>query len=369
MKEQTVFRRAKDRDNPFVMIDKELLELPALSWKAKGLLAYLLSRPDDWEVWLNDLVKRSIDGEHATKSGLRELERTGYLTRHRQRGKNGQFAGYLILVHEIPVPPEDRTVRQICPQGEKPLVDNPLVDNPQVENHLVTNTDLTNTDLTNTPPDFSFSDPSPEPKEKPKPHETLRQRLGNPTDPIALSMALSAEDNSDRPTGWEHTPDATFAVCQRVADLWMRGIIPSGTYGDRVEKWTAGAAELLRYHKDDLQAALLTLDRYHLHYEDQGLTFSVAGPQSLLGVIPSFMAGGARKQKVGGRRERSQRKGRREYEPCTDVERKIAWNSHGDALLAWIEERGTDANLSICGPAIAKSLGLGDGTVQALLEA
>jgi hypothetical protein len=32
---------------------------PGLSWSAKGLLAYLLSLPENWEVHLTDLFRRS----------------------------------------------------------------------------------------------------------------------------------------------------------------------------------------------------------------------------------------------------------------------------------------------------------------------
>lgn len=232
-------------------------------------------------------------------------------------------------------------------------------------------------------------EPKVEPTEKPcgflpeqaspesKPPETptdqhmtrLREKFG--ADPLeAMTIAAEQTKTNDRPTGWEFTRDDSFAICQRVADLWTAGKLPSGTWGGRIEKWAAGAAELLRYHDDDLQAALLTLDRYHLHYEEQGLTFTVAGPQSLLNVIPPFMAGGAKRRKPGRSTARDRRRGQRdEYEPCTGDERKAAWDSYGDALLAWIKERGTDENLGPCGPAIARSLGLDGGTVQALIEA
>ena len=59
---KTIFRVKKNADNPFVMIDRRPIENPKLSWKAKGILAYLLSRPDNWVVRLGDLVKHSPDG-------------------------------------------------------------------------------------------------------------------------------------------------------------------------------------------------------------------------------------------------------------------------------------------------------------------
>ncbi len=40
--------RVNKRSNPYVVIDKTALNDDRLSWKAKGVLCYLLSLPDDW---------------------------------------------------------------------------------------------------------------------------------------------------------------------------------------------------------------------------------------------------------------------------------------------------------------------------------
>ncbi|UZM97330.1 hypothetical protein OL548_19285 [Lysinibacillus sp. MHQ-1] len=42
-----IYRVVKN-DN-FVVLDKGFLNNDQLSWKAKGLLAYMLSLPDDWD--------------------------------------------------------------------------------------------------------------------------------------------------------------------------------------------------------------------------------------------------------------------------------------------------------------------------------
>ena len=42
----------------FVIVDQRAIEDSRLSWAASGLLAYLLSRPDDWRVPVNELKKR-----------------------------------------------------------------------------------------------------------------------------------------------------------------------------------------------------------------------------------------------------------------------------------------------------------------------
>ena len=57
--------RVRKRPNNFVMIDKTFLEDERLSFKAKGILAYLLSKPDNWKVIVGNLVKYSNDGKSA----------------------------------------------------------------------------------------------------------------------------------------------------------------------------------------------------------------------------------------------------------------------------------------------------------------
>jgi hypothetical protein len=45
-----------------------------LSWKARGILAYLLQHEDDWEVSVQDLVAQSTkDGRMSVQSALQEL--------------------------------------------------------------------------------------------------------------------------------------------------------------------------------------------------------------------------------------------------------------------------------------------------------
>lgn len=139
--EQTIFRRAKDKDNPYVMIDRTVFENPDVSWKAKGLMGYLLSRPDDWDVRMGDLVKRSTNGMESVRSAVKELEHHGYLVRCREHLDNGRFQ-WNITVHEVPVP---------C--GDEPSMENPSMDHPQVENPTLTNKDLREKGSTNiTPP-------------------------------------------------------------------------------------------------------------------------------------------------------------------------------------------------------------------------
>ena len=152
---QTIIRISKDPANPYVMIDKRVAEDPSLSWKAKGLMAYLLSRPDNWKVLVSDLVNRSADGEHAVRAGLAELERAGYIVRVRVHDpETGRFDGWQMTVFEQPIPedqrsdPEERRHSQDDDAVQQPPYGGfPHMGNPHVENRQHTNTECTNTDV------------------------------------------------------------------------------------------------------------------------------------------------------------------------------------------------------------------------------
>lgn len=95
-------RIQKDKENPYVMINKETIQDKRLSWRARGVMAYLLSLPDDWKIYIKELSDHSRDGEHVTAKSLKELIDTGYVTRELIRNKKGYLKGYNYTIHENP---------------------------------------------------------------------------------------------------------------------------------------------------------------------------------------------------------------------------------------------------------------------------
>jgi len=99
---QTIRRAA--RRHRFVIVDQAAVEDARLSWAARGLLAYLLSRPDDWKVLVNDLKKRGNLGRDGIYALLRELRSAGYLRFERHRDPQGRMRGGTYIVSEVPAP-------------------------------------------------------------------------------------------------------------------------------------------------------------------------------------------------------------------------------------------------------------------------
>ena len=86
----------------FVTVHKAFIHDASLSWKAKGILLYLLSRPDDWQIYETELIKHTSDKLSSLKSGLKQLEEAGYIKRKRKRDDKGRMQGYEYEVYEQP---------------------------------------------------------------------------------------------------------------------------------------------------------------------------------------------------------------------------------------------------------------------------
>lgn len=63
-----------------------------LSWKARGLLGFLLSMPDNWRTNTSHLTRCAPDGRDSVKAALRELEQAGYLRREKTRTAGGRWS-------------------------------------------------------------------------------------------------------------------------------------------------------------------------------------------------------------------------------------------------------------------------------------
>jgi hypothetical protein len=98
----TIFRVCKDKDNPYLMLNKHCLQDASLSWKAKGILVYLLSLPDDWQIYENEIQTHATDGKDSLATGIKELIAAGYIERKRIRNKKGQLKEFEYRVYEIP---------------------------------------------------------------------------------------------------------------------------------------------------------------------------------------------------------------------------------------------------------------------------
>lgn len=72
-----------------------------LSWEARGLMGYLLSKPNDWKVNQKDIMNKGQAGERKVKRMLAELRKAGYMNRIRVTLEHNKF-DWITEVYESP---------------------------------------------------------------------------------------------------------------------------------------------------------------------------------------------------------------------------------------------------------------------------
>lgn len=76
----------------FAQISNAALSDTRLSYRARGVLAYLLSRPIGWRTSAENLANTGAEGRDAIRTALNELETHGYLIREKQQGPDGRWS-------------------------------------------------------------------------------------------------------------------------------------------------------------------------------------------------------------------------------------------------------------------------------------
>lgn len=120
-----IVRVEKNKDNPYTIVPKSMSEDASLSWGARGLLAYLFGKPDNWQVRMTDLERNATDGRERLRSLMCELQEHGYLKRVKKRTAEGKWY-YVTTVYESPVKTEEADHEREAALGN--TVDIPLND-------------------------------------------------------------------------------------------------------------------------------------------------------------------------------------------------------------------------------------------------
>lgn len=99
--DSTVIKRVL-KEAKYAQIDNDLINNRELSFKALGIMTYILSKPDDWQIYISDLC-RDKDGEKSVRAGLNELKDKKYMQRYRVYDMDtGKVHHWETLVSETP---------------------------------------------------------------------------------------------------------------------------------------------------------------------------------------------------------------------------------------------------------------------------
>ena len=148
----TKYTIKKEKD--FVQIPNSILTSPDISLKAKGILALMLSLPDNWKFSIEGIASKCKESKECISNAIKELESAGYIKRTMMHGDDGKITGMEYEIFEEPYavveaeehndekPCEDKpctanpSAKKPCTEElseEKPLMDKPSTENPSMD--------------------------------------------------------------------------------------------------------------------------------------------------------------------------------------------------------------------------------------------
>ena len=206
----------KEKKRGYTTLSNDLLNSEAISFRAKGIACYLLSKPDDWVINIPNIARTSKEGVQSVRTAMQELATAGFLIRSREQGASGQLAT-VTIVADYPVfigdgTPEER-INGYATRDKK--IDTTITDNTETdlpENDMSERArSLVNTDVPITTTKDSFSNEKAPPEPKPKPPTPRKPRT--PKEPAAVKESVEPKELTEHQemfgalctlVGWGH---------------------------------------------------------------------------------------------------------------------------------------------------------------------
>ncbi len=134
------------RTQNFTIIPNLIVEDKSIDWKELGLLVFLLSKPDEWEVSVHHLAKQRKAGRDSVLNMLKTLRDAGYVVMNRKHEGGVDYVIYDTPQNRkkpLTENPEVATEKSE-PKPEKPLTDFPTMGKATngKDGHIVNTEDL-----------------------------------------------------------------------------------------------------------------------------------------------------------------------------------------------------------------------------------
>lgn len=141
MSQEATIRRGV-RNARYTTVPNHVFEDDRLSMEARWLLGYLLSKPDDWTVRLNDIRKKGGCGRDKARAMVAELVKAGYAEKEPSR-KDGKFNGLCLVIYDEPRAETAAALDSVAslPQPEKPATAKPSTVQPSPVNPPLVSTE------------------------------------------------------------------------------------------------------------------------------------------------------------------------------------------------------------------------------------
>ena len=222
-KPQTIFRSVRSSDG-FTMIPNDTLRDERLSFKARGLLALVLSNRDDWEITAGTLGEKGKEGRDAIRGALNELKELGY-AKFERLSLAGRFTCVRWTFFDTP---KDGKPKDGKPSyGKQRGID----ENPSNPKQLPKDV---------FPSHGKPSDKEDYPKEEQKKEEQAFALSASPQKPLKQRQGTYEEVKALCKTIGLTEDDATYFFENKEANDWTQGNKPLKDWRAAVRSWKAG---------------------------------------------------------------------------------------------------------------------------------
>lgn len=129
--------RLSKKESKFAQIDNRLINDKRLSWRARGILCYLISKPENWTIVTAHLIEQGPEGRDAVRTCFNELKELGYARMEHKQDSDGKMMGNNWIISEEP---------ELSNITETGCLKNRMPEKPDAGKSPPTNTDITNTE-------------------------------------------------------------------------------------------------------------------------------------------------------------------------------------------------------------------------------
>jgi hypothetical protein len=125
-------------ERDFTVLPNRALRDPYLSYRARGVLAYVLSMPDNWRTSADTLARQGLEGRDAIRAAINELIRAGYARRVKAQDERGRYTTEL---HFYDTPKAVHILGKLRGKREEPTTENQSSENQSSKEELIPSTD------------------------------------------------------------------------------------------------------------------------------------------------------------------------------------------------------------------------------------
>lgn len=277
-----IVKAAKHKSGTYFTADRTAIEDAKLSWSAKGMWSYLMSKPAKWRIIIADLINSSSDGRDKVYSILAELIEAGYVIRERELNPTTkQYTATVYTVYELPLTVIPYTATQYGnPVSGAPLYGDPLYGNPatsknkyskndSIKNHSSKNDLIKNKDRTRPAPEAEKEQTEPEhvPEYAQKDIALFRSRLKHMPKPVDVAVSISIVPETLIPAD-----PLGMDLMQRAGVLAFKFVDDYSTWIEALQTEGIDCAEVVNYwsdHKQDYNLVDAVINQLRLKIEER----------------------------------------------------------------------------------------------------